>query len=200
MKTNSIVLIQNAFAQMNNRWTFVMGLTLTVFILAAIANLIPFAGGFLTSPFFLGYLYVLNKFLADQDVHWKEFFRYFLNFEKFIQIVLLGAIHSIGLVIGFLFLVVPGIWFLVASSFAYYIYFEKEVDAVTCIKQSIEMVRGHWWRVCRFCVALFFLNVLGALALGFGLLFTVPVSVISCWNLYQELSQSTKSDLVVSAT
>ena len=88
-----------------------------------------------------------------------------------------------------LIMLLPGIWITVRFKFYPYVLLENEHLSITdVIKHTEKLTRGIFWQLLGFFIALSLFNVLGALAFGFGLIFTVPVSVFAVAHFYRHLA------------
>jgi uncharacterized membrane protein len=90
--------------------------------------------------------------------------------------------------IGFVFLIIPGIYLAITFGFFGYNIVDKEHGIMESIEQSAAITRAQKWDLFAFGVVLFFFNLAGAIALGIGLLITVPVSMIALAYVYRKLN------------
>jgi len=66
------------------------------------------------------------------------------------------------------------------------------VEVMDAIKDSWKMTKGYKWKLLWLGIVVFFFNILGFLALGIGLIITLPVSSIIMTAAYKSLSLSTE--------
>lgn len=128
----------------------------------------------------------LQQLLPDEP---KTFFNYVA------ASILLGLMVLVGL----LFLVVPGIYLAVRYGFAGYVVADGRAEVLDAFHRSSEITRGARGRLFLLSLALLGLNVLGALAFGVGLLFTVPMSVFATSLVYRRLEARSASTQYVTA-
>ncbi len=111
----------------------------------------------------------------------------------------LGASILVGLIIfgGILLLIVPGIIWAIKYQFAMPLVIDKKLDAMTAIKTSGMMTKGHKGWLFGFGIVLGLLNIAGFLALGIGLLFTIPITIMAQIYVYRllESNMPAKTDL-----
>jgi uncharacterized membrane protein len=107
--------------------------------------------------------------------------RPFLNF--------LAASVVVGLAIGagFILLIVPGIIFALMFMFTTFIVVDREAGPIEAMKESKRITHGYKWPLLGFIFVLALINLLGALALGVGLLVSVPVSTLALVHAYRTL-------------
>jgi len=91
--------------------------------------------------------------------------------------------------IGFLLLVIPGIIFSVRLQFYAWAVIDGRPGPFASIQESWEVTRGAFWRLIGFWFVLAGVNILGALALGVGLLITIPMSLVATAHVYRQLTR-----------
>jgi len=95
------------------------------------------------------------------------------------------TMYVIGFVL-YLLLIIPGIWWNIATLFALIIHREHMYSNTRhAIKYSIERVHRDCCSLFGFVIILIVYNLLGALCFGIGLLFTIPfttVAIIYCYH------------------
>lgn len=121
---------------------------------------------------------------------------------KLVHYALASIIAGIFFVIGLVLLVIPGIIVGIMLSFVTYILVDEAKDVTwkshafwASIKKSATMTKGVRWKLFLFFIVLVGVNLVGLLALGVGLLVTVPVSGIAMATLYDRLKG--KGDITV---
>lgn len=162
----------------------VVGLTATVLIIGFICSFIPLVGGLLTGALYLGYLHCLVKISRKQDAQWVDLFYFYTNMTRFLQALILGGVVQLGAILGFLLLIVPGVWFVVASMYANAIFVaEGSSDSIAAVRRSLAVVKGAWWNHAGLLIFIGLLNVLGAFVLMIGLLVTIPISALMLFEV-----------------
>jgi len=73
---------------------------------------------------------------------------------------------------------------------------DKRVGAVDSIVASVSLVARHFGKVLTLTVAVFGLNILGVLTLGFGMLATLPMSYMAFVLLYDRIAEPGHAYLV----
>jgi hypothetical protein len=113
--------------------------------------------------------------------HWNEVLPRFWSY--FLTTMLLGLIVGVGL----LFLIVPGVIIGLMFAFAGFAVVDRDLDPMDAFRESQRLTEGVKGQLLVFVLALMGINLLGALALGIGLLITVPVSVLAATEVYERL-------------
>ena len=125
--------------------------------------------------------------LIDTDTEGKLntlFSQYRLFFRYLVVSILLGLL----VVAGFVFLVIPGIYFFLKYQFSPYLIVDKDLGVVDSFKESAQITDGVKWQLLGFSLAMMGINILGVLALGIGLLVTIPMTFLVYVFVYRKLS------------
>lgn len=181
-------LLNRSWDSIKDQLPLVAGLTLVYFVGLGALNMIPFAGGFLTGPFTAGYMICLLKLRRREQIDYQDVFWGFLNLNRLLQLVVAGLLVGFLMILGFLLLIVPGIWFAVASTFTTAYIVLREDDAVTAMKKSLEAVKGRWWNVFGLLLIVALLMGAGALCFLIGLLVTTPLATLMVLLAAEELA------------
>jgi uncharacterized membrane protein len=182
----------------SNFWVIVGTFTASIALPAALENLVkdgqnnPILLLQLLS-FLLSMLFAcgMTKF-ALNILHKKQVSGTLLYTEhKYFLHVTLGTIlNSIAVGVGLLLLLVPGIIVgLKLSMFKYFIV-EKGMNATTALKASWELTNGHVWELFVFALLRIGVMILGALALGIGVLVALPVIELAKVDMYKQLQNA----------
>ncbi len=154
-----------------------IGYFIVVTVISLVLCAVPRIGGLvafiLAFPLSAGFFVVSAKLLKNQA---PEFADFFSGFKFFLQLTLLGIVSRILILIGFIFLIVPGIYLLVGYLFAIMFVMDRGLDFWPAMETSRRSVQTRWFQIFALFLLLFLLNLGGLLALGVGLLVTVPLS------------------------
>lgn len=131
-----------------------------------------------------GYYIVAFQIARNRPVAFGDFFR---GFNKFLPIFLTSLVGSILTAIGFVLLIIPGIYLAIAYTFAQPLVIDKNVGFWQALETSRKIITKKWFSFFGLAVALFLLNVAGAIALGIGLLVTLPLSVCILAAAYEQV-------------
>jgi hypothetical protein len=86
--------------------------------------------------------------------------------HRLLSLLWLGVLTSVLLVIGFLLIIFPGVWLLVASSVAIPVLMLEGVKGFSALKRSLQLVDTRWWATFLRLLAAFLLYVVVAVVLG----------------------------------
>jgi len=113
----------------------------------------------------------------DDLIHLHTFWRY----------LGMNILFIVGVVIGFILLIVPGIILAIGWSFAPYLVIEQGAGPVDALKRSWELTKGNRWTLFLLGLALIGINILGFCAVFVGLLVTLPVTTFAGVHAYRTL-------------
>mgnify|MGYP001109631286 CR=1 FL=1 len=116
-----------------------------------------------------------------------EFRDFFAGFQYFLPLLLLSLITSIFIAIGILLLIIPGIYLAVAYLFSSYLVVDRGLDFWPAMELSRRTIHPRWFSFFAFVLLLVLLNLAGAIALGVGLLVTIPLSFCAVTVAYAEI-------------
>lgn len=106
-----------------------------------------------------------------------ELLRYFVTIAMLVVVVGLGL----------LLLVVPGVYVGARLLFAPLVVVEEGLDPVAAMRRSWDMTADVGAHVVALALALVAIDLLGALALGLGLLVTMPISLVAIVHVYRRI-------------
>jgi len=122
--------------------------------------------------------------LAETDGQ-RPAFGTFLQIGPIAAVIVAGLLVGIGTTIGLVLCIIPGLVFAFFAWWTMQFVIDRNQDAVTAIKSSINAVKSNAGTLFLLALALFGLNLLGALLCLIGLLVTVPVSIIAVTYAYR---------------
>jgi uncharacterized membrane protein len=123
--------------------------------------------------------------LADgQTISTDDFLRPSGDFLGFLLAsVLYGLVVSAGMIL----LVVPGIIWAVRYGAFGFVVADEHTDPVAALKRSAVLTEGVRWELFVFGLAIIGVNIVGAMALGVGLMATIPVTAVATARIYRQL-------------
>ncbi|MGW4632665.1 hypothetical protein [Nocardia sp. NPDC004415] len=115
----------------------------------------------------------------------KPAFGDFFQFSKVGVIILAGLLVGLATGIGLLLCILPGIVVAFFTWWTMQFVIDRDQDAVTAIKSSFSAISGNAGPLLLLALALFGINVLGAIPCGLGLLVTIPLTIIASTYAYR---------------
>ncbi len=145
---------------------------------------IPLADVVLFQPLAAGFLLVAFYLASGKQVYFENFFD---GFRHFAALVLFTLFSGVFIFLGFLALILPGIYLLVGYVFTPFFIVFARLDFWEAMESSRRLVHREWFSIFTFLIVLVFINFLGILALGIGLLITVPLSYCAMYAAFDDI-------------
>jgi hypothetical protein len=112
----------------------------------------------------------------------------FAGFTRaFLNLIALGVVVSVFLTVGFLCLIIPGIYLFVAYFPAKILAVDKGLGFWEAMETSRRVVTRNWWHVFGLLLMAIPVMIAGALCLGFGIFVAAPVVVGALAYAYEDL-------------
>ncbi len=108
--------------------------------------------------------------------------------ENIVPYILTNILVAIGMVIGLVLCILPGIAWLIFTSFAGLIALEKGCSPVEAITESINWVKDNFGQVFVILLVSYIVYVIGACLCGVGLLVSAPVALVAITYTYRALN------------
>jgi uncharacterized membrane protein len=150
-----------------------------------LGGLFKLIGWFVSILISMGVIRIALKIVDGKPVETADLFQ---RADQALPYFIASVIVGIMVGIGFIFLIIPGIYLAITFGFFGYNIVDKEHGIVESIEQSAAITRAQKGDLFVFGVALLLFNLAGAIALGIGLLITVPVSMLALAYVYRKLS------------
>ncbi len=132
-----------------------------------------------------GFFIVVFKLLRHQETTSGDFFRGFRN-RNYLSLCIVGFVNYLPLfLIGLLtspisisvkvLLLLPGIYLIVAYTFALPLVLEKKIDFWEAMEQSRKIISNNWFAFFAFFIVLVLINLIGPLLLVIGSIFCFAI-------------------------
>ena len=169
--------VQDQFDYTDTNVLAVTGLTFTNILLGIVGTVI----GYLVTAFF-------TRGALDEVDGRKPDVAAFFRIGNVVNVLLAALIVGILTGVGLFLCILPGLAVLLFSAFVYYVALDQGVDAITAVRTSFSMVAKNFGQVFLLLLALFGINILGAIPCGLGLFVTIPLSYVAVGYAYRRLS------------
>jgi predicted Ser/Thr protein kinase len=142
-------------------------------------------GLLVSGPLMAGlYFYFLQKIRGQPvtiETAFAGFSRRFLHLflGSFVSLLLTG--------LGFLCLILPGIYLWIAWTFTLPLIMDRRLDFWSAMELSRKMVTRHWWKLFGFVLLLGLLHVAGFLVFCLGILIAAPIATASLMYAYEDM-------------
>jgi membrane-anchored glycerophosphoryl diester phosphodiesterase (GDPDase) len=131
-------------------------------------------------PIMAGIIMMAINHGRGEQIDFKSVFNYYHLTGK---LALAGILIYIMTMIGFVLLVLPAIYLSVAYAFALPLIVDKNMDVWAAMEHSRKTVTKHWFKVAGLMGLLSIILFLGAIPLGIGLIWTVPLMFVTMYGL-----------------
>ncbi len=173
-----------------NFW-FLIGLEILILVISIIGG-DSILGFLLTTIASFTTVVAVLRISRDEKINFRNLFEKF-SWSSLGHYLVAKIIVGIFTVIGLVLLIIPGIIVMIATAFTSFIIVEKHFNPSwknlafwSAIKQSFEMTKGIKMKIFLFALAAIGVNILGLIALGIGVLVTMPITIIAFAHLYNE--------------
>jgi capsular polysaccharide biosynthesis protein/predicted Ser/Thr protein kinase len=130
------------------------------------------------------YLYFLKKIRGEQ-VRVETAFSGFNN--SLLHLILAGFVIGMLTTLGFLCLILPGIFLFVAWFFTLPLVIDKRLDFWPAMRLSLRTIIKHWWKFLAFLLVLALVNLGGVLLCIVGVFITLPLSIAALMYAYEDI-------------
>lgn len=113
-----------------------------------------------------------------------------VDLAELFQYMLGSLLYGLVVACGMVLLVVPGVLWAIKYCCTPFLIVDRGLDPLTAMRRSAELTGPVRGQLFTFGLTLLGVNILGALALGVGLLFTVPVTALALGQVYRQLLHS----------
>lgn len=165
-----------------------VGFALVFLIIQGILSYLPRVGGLislaLTAPLGAGFFVVSAKLMQGRTPDFQDFFT---GFQFFVPLLLLSVVSALLIIVGFILLILPGIFLMVCYLFSSMLVIDRHLDFWPAMELSRRTVQAQWFGFFVFLLLLVLINLGGAALLGIGLLISLPVSACAVAAAYAEV-------------
>lgn len=137
----------------------------------------------------LGFIKALLNLVDKGKGNFADLYSEFSNVKLLVNYVLGSIIVSVAILIGFILLIIPGIYLSLRLVFFTYFLVDKNMGAMEAVQASWKATSGNVINLIIFGFLGVGLTILGALALLVGLLVAIPVLMVASTYVYKMLSQ-----------
>jgi len=141
---------------------------------------------FIINPISFGAKYIRLKAVRHEKFDVKEVFD---GFKNYLNVILAALLASSIIIIGFVFLLIPGIIFACRLAFVPYLVMDKKLDPVKAVEESWRLTHGYGWKIFWMAILAFFIGVLGFVCLFVGIIFSIIWIGAAFAAMYQAVIQ-----------
>lgn len=113
-----------------------------------------------------------------------------VSLDEYLQYLVVIVAYALMVVVGLVLLIVPGLYLGARYALAPILVVDEKLDAIGALRRSAELTRGSIVELVVLGLLLVLLNFVGALALGVGLVVTIPISVMAAVRVHRRLREA----------
>jgi uncharacterized membrane protein len=151
--------------------------------------------GIAMGPLLVGYLDMVRRGSRGEQV---EFGQVFSGFGQFVPAFITALLLGVGIFVGCLLLVLPGIVFAFFSSLAFPALVYESLGPVDAIKRSFGLVKDNLVNVAVLLIVVSIVSSIGG-AVVFGVLLTAPLATIALAVAFERITQGAPAGKLSSA-
>lgn len=134
-------------------------------------------------PFLAGIVMMGVRRSVDLPISYNEVFAYF---AYALPLVIAAVLMSLLMMLGFILLVIPGIYLAVAYIFTVPLIADKNLGAWEAMETSRSAVTRHWFKIFFTLVIMGLIFMVSLIPLGLGLIWAYPMMVSVMGVMYRE--------------
>ena len=131
-----------------------------------------------------GFYIVAFQIARNRSTAFGDFFK---GFNRALPILLLSIVSSILIGLGFVVLIIPGVYLAISYMLSLPLLIDKNLDFWPAMETSRKIVGKKWFSFFGFSIVLGLINIAGAILIGVGLLFTVPWTFCIITAAYEDI-------------
>ena len=136
------------------------------------------------APLGAGLLMISIKHSVGSPIEFGEIFK---HYDKTLNLFVTTVLMYIAIAVGFVLLILPGIYLMVGFSMAMPLVVEKNMKPIDALKTSLKVMNHKWFNMLGFFIVSMLVVAAGALALLVGLIWAVPVVSLAFAMLYRNV-------------
>ena len=182
-------LFREGNEKLNGKHLLAVGTVLVYFVISGLPSSVDERFGvlsfLLSAPLALGISAFFLNLVRGNEVRIEQLFD---GFKHYVPALILTILMTLAIGIGLVFLIIPGIIIAMGLSMSYFIMVDNpEMDAVTSMKASWDLMKGHKADYFVYCVLSILLCLLGLLVLFVGIFYVLPIVYAASALFYEKI-------------
>jgi len=140
--------------------------------------------GFLMAPLGAGLFMIALKHSVGVNIEVGELFK---HFDKIVPLFIVYLLFYILVALGFVLLIIPGIYLMIAFSMAIPLVIEKKMAPWEALMTSRKAVTHKWFQMFGFALLNILVVTVGMIALLVGLIWAVPLIMLAAAMIYRDM-------------
>lgn len=192
--------VKSAWGLFTKNWMVFLGAMVISFVIDNIptavlgnASQIGSLLSYLISIFFMAGM--LRIMLNAVDGKTPKIAELFSEGKSYLKLLFTAILVNIAVIIGLIFLIIPGIYVGIRLFFALTLVVDKGLGPIEAIKESWRLTEGNIFHLLKLWLVFIGITILGILALIVGLLVAVPVATLLITIAYRKFSPAASMEM-----
>lgn len=188
-----------------------IGFAFVYLLIMLVCQIIPFLGAIVSPCLVAGFYLAANKQEQGKSLEFGDFFKGFdyigqlllvaviqaglmivlmipIGIMMFMSISMMSGDETPFMMIGFVFLLMlPAVYLFISWGFAPFLIIFHKMEAWPAMEASRKIVSSNWFMFFLFSIVTSFITMLGFLALGFGILYTMPAAMCMYYAAFRDI-------------
>ncbi len=178
-------IFQDAFKTMVDQ--IVACIVNTILVIVSCVFLAITVIGILAIPAVLGgYVESMIRMARGEKVGIGDFFK--TGFNRFGTLLGTTILSFLGIVIGLICLIIPGIYLMIRWYFLYQVIVDRDASVLESFKQSADMVTGQFWTILTLVILIAVIQAIGG-TIVVGIIVTIPYTSLLTAHIYLALNR-----------
>lgn len=161
-----------------------IGYTVITMIILSLLSFTYIGTILVSGPLTIGTAIVAHRIAMKRDHKFENFFK---GFDFFVPLLVASLLVGVFVSLGFILLILPGIYLAVAYTFVNYLIVFRKMDFWPAMEYSRKIISKEWFSIFGFMIVLGLINLAGFLALGIGVLFTIPITACAGYAAFKDI-------------
>lgn len=172
-------------------WLIMLGIGLAIRFITAILNAgealtmaMNLTANFAAAPLTAGIIMIAVRRAVDKPI---RAFMVFDYFSRLLPLVITTFLIWVLTFMGFLLLIIPGIYLSIGYSLALPLVLDKGLRPWQAMETSRKAIHKQWFKVFGLYLVLMLICLISIIPLGLGLIWTIPMFILTSGILYREV-------------
>jgi hypothetical protein len=180
--------INTAWTKVKPHWLILSSFTAVYVGVIALLLRMPEIGQIVqmivSGPISAGYYLSIHRIFNNQPISFESFLE---GFKIFLPTMIVSMLVGLLITVGFVLLVIPGFFFMLIYLFAMPLVVFDRIDFWPAMESSRVIIMKRFKEALILGIAIIGINILGAMALGIGIFFTIPLSYAIIYTAYHDI-------------
>ncbi len=136
------------------------------------------------TPLFAGVSWLVLRHLAGRSVSFGDVFS---QYDRILPLFFMSLLMGVMIFIGFMLLIVPGIYLSIAYLLAIPLMIDKNLGIWDALETSRQVITKCWWRMLGLMLLIMLIMIPSFLLLMIPLIWTAPAAIVAMMLVYRNL-------------